>query len=92
MGKKHTMTGGFHTETDCWCWKATDRQHIEKRVRAWFGEPVIAVEDEIERLLLSRALDEWKWISDNMPYDDFALLQARMRNRTAELIKQREQL
>lgn len=27
------------------------RKHIEERVRSWFGEPVIAVEDEIIALI-----------------------------------------
>lgn len=121
MGKKHTMTGGFHTETDCWCWKATepskvgmlkrivgqlpiipatldtvDRQYIKKRVRVWFGEPVIAVENEIEQLLLSKAIDsridEIKQFQRVMRGGKLSVVASIFDREIAELIKLKEKI
>lgn len=46
------------------------RAHIEKRVRIWFGEPVLAVEDEIISLIHSREQEIFRRVETEVIGED----------------------
>ena len=44
-----------------------------------------ALTTHINKERLEARVEEWRWISQEMPYDDWSLFEARMKNRIAKL-------